>query len=371
MTRSGPLVLRIDLDEGKQFYVRRIEFQGNTTTRDKVIRRELALEEGQIYNGNLWELSLLRLNQLQYFEPLKPEQDSEIKQNAQDGTVDITLKVKEKGKNSIGLTGGVSGLAGAFIGINYTTNNLFGKGESLTLEFQIGQYQRNETLSFTQPYLFDRPLQFGWSVYHRSYNYNQAALTSQQYQQQIDLSDQLPGVTCRTSPRQSTGFTTSLSYPIKRSFKRVGITYWLRRLVADRRSVPLRQDYFEALEFRGISGPQRAERNHHQQDRSQLLVQQDRQSAASAQRAEPVLRQRNRGPGRQRQIRQAGRRVQEVHAGEQRPQHGGLPRAGFVDYRIRRTGRPPGRPLLHGRRHRHARLRYPRDLAGLVLPHVR
>ncbi len=153
--------LRIDLDEGKQFYVRRIEFQGNTTTRDKVIRRELALEEGQVYNGNLWELSLLRLNQLQYFDQLKPEQDSEIKQNVQDGTVDITLKVKEKGKNSIGLTGGVSGLSGAFIGINYTTNNLFGKGESLTLEFQIGQYQRNETLSFTQPYLFDRPLQFG------------------------------------------------------------------------------------------------------------------------------------------------------------------------------------------------------------------
>ncbi len=125
--------MNIDLDEGKQFFVRRIEFQGNTTTRDKVIRRELALEEGQVYNGNLWELSLLRLNQLQYFEPLKPEQDSEIKQNPQDATVDIMLKVKEKGKNSIGLTGGVSGLSGGFIGLNYTTNNLFGKGESLTL----------------------------------------------------------------------------------------------------------------------------------------------------------------------------------------------------------------------------------------------
>ena len=68
-TRRSTISLRIDLDEGKQFYVRRIEFQGNTTTRDKVIRRELALEEGQVYNGNLWELSLLRLNQLQYFEP--------------------------------------------------------------------------------------------------------------------------------------------------------------------------------------------------------------------------------------------------------------------------------------------------------------
>ncbi len=50
--------LEVDVDEGKQFYVRRIEFQGNTTTRDKVIRREIALEEGQIYNSRLWELSL-------------------------------------------------------------------------------------------------------------------------------------------------------------------------------------------------------------------------------------------------------------------------------------------------------------------------
>ena len=60
--------LTIDLDEGKPFYVRRIEFKGNTTTRDKVIRRELAVEEGQVYNSKLWELSLLRLNQLGYFD---------------------------------------------------------------------------------------------------------------------------------------------------------------------------------------------------------------------------------------------------------------------------------------------------------------
>ncbi len=245
--------LRIDLDEGKQFYVRRIEFQGNTTTRDKVIRRELALEEGQVYNGNLWELSLLRLNQLQYFDQLKPEQDSEIKQNVQDGTVDITLKVKEKGKNSIGLTGGVSGLSGAFIGINYTTNNLFGKGESLTLEFQIGQYQRNETLAFTQPYLFDRPLQFGWSVYHRSYNYNQAALTQIQLNETVNLPQSYQAL-LQNFTQTSTGFTSSLSYPIKRSFKRVGVTYSFDDSSVQTFSAAS-TDYFEALDFRGISGP--------------------------------------------------------------------------------------------------------------------
>jgi outer membrane protein insertion porin family len=245
--------LRIDVDEGKQFFVRRIEFQGNTTTRDKVIRRELALEEGQVYNGNLWELSLLRLNQLQYFEVLKPEQDSEIKQNVQDSTVDITLKVKEKGKNSIGLTGGVSGLSGGFIGLNYTTNNLFGKGESLSLQFQIGQYQRNETLSFTQPYLFDKPLQFGWSVYHTSYNYNQAALTSIQRNQTVSLPASYQAL-LQNFTQTSTGATTSLSYPIKRSFKRVGITYSFDDSSVQTFSTAS-TDYFQALAFRGISGP--------------------------------------------------------------------------------------------------------------------
>ncbi len=245
--------LRIDVDEGKQFFVRRIEFQGNTTTRDKVIRRELALEEGQVYNGNMWELSLLRLNQLQYFEVLKPEQDSEIKQNVQDSTVDITLKVREKGKNSIGLTGGVSGLAGGFIGLNYTTNNLFGKGESLSLQFQIGQYQRNETLSFTQPYLFDKPLQFGWSVYHTSYNYNQAALTSIQLNQSVNLPASYQAL-LQNFTQTSTGATTSLSYPIKRSFKRVGITYSFDDSSVQTFSTAS-TDYFQALAFRGISGP--------------------------------------------------------------------------------------------------------------------
>jgi len=193
------------------------------------------------------------LNQLQYFDQLKPEQDSEIKQNPQDGTVDITLKVKEKGKNSIGLTGGVSGLAGAFIGINYTTNNLFGKGESLTLQFQVGQYQRNEQLSFTQPYLFDRPLQFGWTVYHNSYNYNQAALTSQQLNQQINFPASYQAY-LQNYTQTATGFTTSLSYPIKRSFKRVGITYGWDDSSLQTFSTAS-SDYFEALEFRGIQGP--------------------------------------------------------------------------------------------------------------------
>ncbi len=131
--------LTVDIDEGKPFYVSRIEFQGNTITRDKVIRRELMLDEGQVYNSQLWEYSLLRLNQLEYFDPLKVDQDTEVHQDSDAGTVDLLLKVKEKGKNSIGLNGGVSGLSGAFLGVNYQTNNFLGLGRDAEPAGQPGQ----------------------------------------------------------------------------------------------------------------------------------------------------------------------------------------------------------------------------------------
>ena len=100
--------LTLTADEGKQFFIRRIDFSGNTTTRDKVIRREILLDEGDMFNTELWDFSILRLNQLGYFEMLKKEDAADIKRNPQSNTVDITLKVKERGKNSIGLNGGVS-----------------------------------------------------------------------------------------------------------------------------------------------------------------------------------------------------------------------------------------------------------------------
>jgi outer membrane protein insertion porin family len=247
------VTLKIDIDEGKQYFVRRIEFEGNTTTRDKVIRRELALEEGQVYNGQLWELSLLRLNQLQYFEQLKPDQDSTITQDNQNSTVDITLKVKEKGKNSIGLTGGVSGLAGSFIGLNYQTNNFLGLGETLTVEGNVGSYERSIMFGFTEPYMFDRPLQGSFTVFSSRYNYNQAELANIYSGQNLNLPQNYQNL-LQNFTQSSTGFTVGVSYPLHRSFKRVGLTYsW------DNTSVQVysaaSQQYFEALAFRGISGP--------------------------------------------------------------------------------------------------------------------
>ena len=183
------IFIDIDVDEGKQFYVRRIEFQGNTTTRDKVIRREILLEEGSVYNQQLWEVSLQRLNQLGFFDNLKPDDPSVTERhlNEKDGTVDLLLKVREKGKNSIGLTGGVSGLAGSFIGLSYSTNNFLGKGETLAVQANLGNLQRSLSFCFTEPYLFDRPLQFGFTMYATRFIYDQARQAAILSGQQISL----------------------------------------------------------------------------------------------------------------------------------------------------------------------------------------
>jgi len=249
------IFLEIDVDEGKQFYVRRIEFQGNTTTRDKVIRREIALEEGQVYNSRLWEFSLLRLNQLGYFDQLKPDDPNttDKKLDEKEGSVDLALKVHEKGKNSIGLNGGVSGLEGAFVGLSYTTNNFLGLGETLQVQASIGNLMRSILFGFTEPYLWDRPLQAGFTVYTTRTSYNQARQYAILSGQQLNLpSYYLQNLQNYT--QSSTGFTTSLSYPLHRSLKRVGITYSF-----DNSSLIALSDaskaLFTNLAFRGISGP--------------------------------------------------------------------------------------------------------------------
>ncbi len=61
------ITLNVEVEEGKPYYVRRIEFQGNTTTRDRVIRRELLVQEGQVFNSRLWDISVLRLEPAQLF----------------------------------------------------------------------------------------------------------------------------------------------------------------------------------------------------------------------------------------------------------------------------------------------------------------
>lgn len=240
--------LDINIDEGKPFYVSRIEFQGNTITRDRVIRRELLLQEGQVYNSNLWEASLLRLNQLDYFDPLKVDQDSELHQDADNGTVSLLLKVHEKGKNSIGLNGGVSGLSGTFLGVNYQTNNFLGLGETLSLQGNIGNEARNLLFGFNEPYLRNKPLSLGFQVFSSKYDYNSARNYTTVTGQAANLSSAQSSLV-QNYNQSSSGANVSISYPLRRSFKRIGFTYnWNRSNISTFSQAS--QNLFETLAFR-------------------------------------------------------------------------------------------------------------------------
>lgn len=252
---TNKMDLTLTVDEGKQFFVRRIDFSGNTTTRDKVIRRELLIDEGDMYNTRLWEMSILRLNQLGYFEALKENEAADIKRNPQSSTVDITLKVKERGKNSVQLNGGVSGIAGSFIGFGYSTNNFLGLGETLSLSSQLGDRIREVQFGFTEPYLFDRPMQAGFTVYTQRFNYDQGREVSLlSGRNLIPLYNALGADNLLNYVSNSAGFTTFISYPLRRSFARVGITYGYDRQNIRTLSTAS-TDYFKYLNFQGVSGP--------------------------------------------------------------------------------------------------------------------
>ena len=225
--------LNVDIDEGKQFYVSRIEFSGNTITRDKVIRRELMIEEGQVYNSRLVDLSLLRLNQLNYFEVLKSDQDVESRQNTDEGTVDLLLKLREKGKNSIGLNGGVSGQSGSFIGLNYETNNFLGFGETLSVNANIGDLSRVLSFGFNEPYLRNKPVSLGVQVFDRKSDFNPAKSYAITNGQSANLTNAQQSL-LNNYNQSSKGFTVSTGTPLRKLFRRsgvarVGLTYSLSR----------------------------------------------------------------------------------------------------------------------------------------------
>ena len=247
--------LNLTVDEGKQFFVRRINFSGNSTTRDKVIRRELLLDEGDMFNTRLWDLSVLRLNQLGYFEPLKEDEATDIRRDTRNGLVDLTLNVQERGRNTINLNGGVSGFAGSFVGFGYSTNNFLGLGETLSFETQLGSRERVLMFGFTEPYLFDRPIQAGFTIFTRRFSFNQAREASIFAGSNLTpLFDQLGRDNLLDYRQSSSGFTTFASKQLRKSFARVGLTYSYSRSDVVTFSAAA-NNLFTYLNFEGVSGP--------------------------------------------------------------------------------------------------------------------
>jgi len=161
--------VRMKLTEGPQYTVNRITFTGNTTTHDAVIRRELQLVEGGVFNTEALKYSIRRLNQLGYFKPLEGnEKDLKVeKTTAREHAVDVTLAFEEQNRNQLNFGAGVSQFEGMFGNLAYTTTNFMGRGESLTVSAQKGVRSSVYQLTFSEPYVFDRPITAGFDLFSR------------------------------------------------------------------------------------------------------------------------------------------------------------------------------------------------------------
>jgi outer membrane protein insertion porin family len=185
---EGIVDFTVTIDEGKQFSLRRLEFVGNTFTRDNVLRREVLINEGDIYNDVYWEYSVVKLNQLGYFNPIDKDKDVDRRTNDEEATVDLSLKVSERGRQQISFNGGISGIGGSFFGLEYSTNNLLGRGEVLSFNLAAGNRQRSFQFSFTEPYIRDRPISAGFSLFAFSQKFfGEGTFLSQNINAQEDL----------------------------------------------------------------------------------------------------------------------------------------------------------------------------------------
>jgi outer membrane protein insertion porin family len=159
------------VDEGKQYFINRITFTGNTTTRDNVIRRELRILEAGVFNTQALKDSVKRLNQLGYFKPLEGEAVDVQKTPNADNKVDIGLKFEEQNRNQLTFGAGVSQFDGFFGQLSFQTSNFLGRGETFSVTAQQGNRAKNYQVAFTEPFLFDRPMTAGVDLYSRQIRY--------------------------------------------------------------------------------------------------------------------------------------------------------------------------------------------------------
>jgi outer membrane protein insertion porin family len=171
--RAEPLVdVTLRMQEGDQYLINRIEFLGNTYTKDHVIRRELMLVEGGVFNTEALKQSIRRLNQLGYFKPLEEQKDILVEKIPDSSKkVNLTLKLQEQNRNQISFGAGISELNGLFVSGSFATANFLGQGRTLQLAVETGSRSNNYSASLSEPYLLGRPITAGINLFSRRTDY--------------------------------------------------------------------------------------------------------------------------------------------------------------------------------------------------------
>ncbi|HVS65624.1 MAG TPA: outer membrane protein assembly factor BamA [Thermoanaerobaculia bacterium] len=161
----------ITVDENDQFRVGRIEFEGNTRTRDRVLRRELRIQEGMVFNAAALRNSLLKINQLEFFK-LNEDEPVDLEYHQEEKKVDLVLKGEEAERTELQFGGGFSELDGFFGQFAIQTRNFLGRGETFGVSVQRGRFRNLFDLSYFVPWLRDRPQSVGIQIFDRDLDFD-------------------------------------------------------------------------------------------------------------------------------------------------------------------------------------------------------
>src|SRR5258708_4970783 len=146
-------------------------------------------------------------------------------------------------------------MAGAFVVFCFSTSSMSGQGEPPRLSHPLGTVQGDVTLGFTEPYFLDRPLQLGFTVFMQRFGYNQARQASVLAGRDLtSLFNQLGQQNLLNYVSNSRGFTVFTSYPLRRSFARLGLSYGYT-IQNVRTLTDAATSYYTYLNFLNINGP--------------------------------------------------------------------------------------------------------------------
>lgn len=142
------------IQKNELVYFKRIVIEGNTKTRDKVIRRELEVYEGQRYHGSKLKKSIRELYRLDYFKDIRVRRQS----GSEPDEMVLNIEVEEKPTGTFSFGGGYSAVDKLYVVASISERNLFGRGQYLDLRLQAGGSSQQYDIRFTEPWLFDNPL---------------------------------------------------------------------------------------------------------------------------------------------------------------------------------------------------------------------
>lgn len=165
---ENAVVITYVIDKKNPVYFNRINIHGNLKTRDKVIRREIMVEEKGPFSKEKIQLSYKNLNRLQYFESIDVQTTQTEKED--EYNLDVTVQERETGTFSFG--GGYSSENGAFFMGSVEERNLFGRGQAAKFAAQISKDSVYYNISFFEPYILDTPVSGGVDLYKEDRDYD-------------------------------------------------------------------------------------------------------------------------------------------------------------------------------------------------------